>query len=643
MKSKRFFNKALVSHAIGRSWAMSLFLLFFKFVAVVIPVYSSHIEILRTENVFGVQDSTASFSFSTEVYFVYMIAAALIALGLAFVLFGFLCSERSTLMMHSFPVNRSQLFFSNYLVGLLALIIPDLLCSAICAPRIAQAAAEIAKNAVDAGTFISETKSFILASPLVILFLWSTAVLSVMLSGNSVGVIASFLIINFAPSILLVIADDALYDFAVGYAGGSTDAFEFQPLLKMLELTKVEGWFFVYCLILSVVCVAAAFAAYKKRKLELTGETFLFPFMKIVFQLSAVIGAAYALCVFINEVIGVYHPSAPAFILEFIAFAFVAFLLSEMLIERTFRPIKGKSMLRFLILTVAVAGVFFGVKAYYENRTVDPSKVEKATVSTNFILEMVDKEGIEVACSLQEKLIDRTKEQTDDDNFWWTVSLEFEMKNGRTVKRFYAFNTDPSHRDEEGSPESILASLGTEERLETGIFGARIDELELSKKYRSEVSDEKSSITLDPEKDKEFVEQVLQAIIDDLRHGAYGIGDALLQPYRDSASIEREYREWWDTQPEKRFMTEHPEIEFDSGNFSIKVYYTIKNDDHRLKTRSVSPFEREGRFTGTYEDGNAIRLSGDSDTLVFPLWVDPALLKTSTIVGARLAGEDIKQ
>ena len=604
MKSKRFFNKALLKHAFSQTWAVSLFVLILKLIFVVIPAYSGSIEIY---------DGGADYVIDPTGCFVYIVGVFFFAVAVCFLLFGFLCSERLSLSVHSFPVRRSQLFAVNYSVGLGALLVPDIIGTLACLPVILLNNKSLSVDAL---------KVILINLPFVILFLWAVAVLSIMLCGNAAGTVITVLMFHFAPIALIFIADMVFTDMIYGYYG--VDVFErflISPFLHFFEQEYPnDSLYLALSFVLSAVLSALAFVAYKKRRPERTGDAFMFRIVRVVFQLAAVIGGVYALFLLTGQFIDIEFGGL-GFVLTFIVYPFIVFVITEMFAEKTLKPLNKCSMLRLGIYISVICVAFFGIKIYYEHKTVNPNRVEKAYVVSDFCFELDESEGIAAACELQRTALKNKAEykntytsSTDD------IYVVFEMKNGPAMIRKYPFRPNKERLNEEKSIESIIVGLETTERMENALLGIPIDEIRLSSKTTSRMEVMNKSVRIE---DEEFLKKLLRTCVEDLEHGA----DHTLLKYRLQPSTPK-YYDWWREQPESKVQ-----INGDPDNMYIDLeLYLETNDDEKNNNniridviRTISDEELRGFSCYSYDSG----IKGVKE---YHVWIDMSVLKKAGVV-----------
>ena len=169
-------------------------------------------------------------------------------------------------MMHSFPVTRSQLFFTNYCVGFLAAAVPDLIVDAICLPAISDPA---------------QRGRLIVITIVSLLFFWSTAVLSVNVTGNAAGAAVTYCALNLAPVLLVIVFVNMFEEIVYGFSDRLVlSDLPLSPVLCVFETMEVGLAYALYYTGLCAVLTGLAFFAYKRRRLEQTGETFVFRVVK---------------------------------------------------------------------------------------------------------------------------------------------------------------------------------------------------------------------------------------------------------------------------------------------------------------------------------------------------------------------------
>ena len=124
MQSKiSFFNPTVCKKNLTRFWPFALLYLVYLIIAHPLVIYTSFNQLIYYSS-----DMTAeSLVYSHFVEMTEPVSIFLAAIVMAIAVFGYLYQSRSANMIHTLPVTRTQLYVTNYVSGLLLLIIPQFL------------------------------------------------------------------------------------------------------------------------------------------------------------------------------------------------------------------------------------------------------------------------------------------------------------------------------------------------------------------------------------------------------------------------------------------------------------------------------------------------------------------------------------
>ncbi|PKM85337.1 MAG: hypothetical protein CVU86_02645 [Firmicutes bacterium HGW-Firmicutes-11] len=324
----------------------------------------------------------------------YMGAHLLIPVFTAVVLFRYLQSPGSVAVMHSLPFDRSKLFNSNFLSGLLLscgpVILNGLLLFAVSKPAMRTfgyapdgSSAEAAVNVFTYG----EIGNWMLTSLLIIVVLYSVAVFTAIVTGNStVHLLVSYFFIFLIPilyAVFHVYFQQYLYGFDL--SGDWVDVgLSISPYTSVLQgagyFNIYEILFYLFTIVLMVV---AAVVLYHKRKLERATDSLTFTFLKPV--LSYIIAfLGMTLLGFYFRVLG---EGDFYMYMGFAAGTIIFFIIGQMIVQKTIRIFNLKGLRNFLIYSVIAVIFLVGLNVDatgFERRVPDPGKVESAEFRSGF-------------------------------------------------------------------------------------------------------------------------------------------------------------------------------------------------------------------------------------------------------------------
>lgn len=374
-------------------------------------------------------------------------------------LFGDLYNSRLCNALHAMPVTRGGWFGTHTASAVAFSVLPNLI------------VALLALIVLDLGAGWSAVFWWVAASELQYIFFLGVAVLCVMLAGNRLGQLALYAMINFA-SLLAGWLANAVYEPLLYGIQIDTEAFyPFCPLAQFSEVSDVlvidyerienelgeylylygvapgEGWgYMALCAGLGILALVAALVLYRKRKLECAGDFVAFSKMEPVVQVLVTIFAGGFFHLF-GDVFGMNM----AYVMLAVG-AVVGFFACRMLMKRTTRVFQKKAFLGcgaiVAVFALTLVLTYFdpvGVTRYVP----EVDEVESVKFSDSYSLyrhedfpfEAVETQDIEAILGVhQDCIVQEASSQpggTEESYSTFNLRLEYTLKNGKTVNRFY--------------------------------------------------------------------------------------------------------------------------------------------------------------------------------------------------------------
>jgi len=395
----------------------------------------------------------------TAMGWVNLIYAAVVAQ----LIFGDLYNSRMCNALHALPLRRECWFGSHVASGFAFSLIPKLLIALIALPVLR----------LEGGW--SAVFWWLLASEMQFVFFFGIAVLCVMLSGNRLGQLALYGMINFAGLLAYWMVSAVYQPFLHGVqfsekpfmlacplaqiASGTHDILVIDHVrientmgeLDTFLINKVtpgNGWgYMAICAAVGILALIAALALYRRRKLECAGDFVAFSAMEPVVTVIVTIFAG-----------GVFHLFADNFGMNLRSVMLGAgmvmgFFACRMLLERTTRVFRKKAFV-FCGTIIAVFGMTVlltfldpaGITRYVP----ELEEVESITFSQSYSLHSHNgfpytATSAEEIAQLQQvhelgiaKQSDVQPGGTEEVYNTFEIRLEYKLKNGRTVNRFYS-------------------------------------------------------------------------------------------------------------------------------------------------------------------------------------------------------------
>ena len=374
------------------------------------------------------------------------------------VLFGDLFNSRLCNGLHAMPLRRGEWFFSHCLVGLYFSLIPNALIAASALPYL---------------SFNWPIAVWWLAGmTLHYLFFFGVAVFSVMCSGNRLGMLAVYAIIN-GISYLAYYFVDTVYEpllygvnvpeepflllCPVGYmAARCTNLLLLEKELFKVEYDMIYRWRFAglgegweYLIAVAVIGLAfcvIALLMYRRRHLERAGDLIAVQPLRPVFAVIFTLCAAMVAAAFGELLVDGFW--------VFLAIGFlVGWFVVHMLLNRTVRIFRWKVILGGLLLGIVLVATMvatwldpLGITKYLP----DAQQVAKVTVCSRNNYETFDSRNVEFrdpekiaqVLELHQEILAMKNDTTEGlyGSGWFTI--HYQLKNGTTLTRSYRVRVD---------------------------------------------------------------------------------------------------------------------------------------------------------------------------------------------------------
>ena len=399
----------------------------------------------------------------------------------AFLLFGDLFKSRMCNALHALPMRREGWFLTHFTAGMLFCIVPN-------------GAAALLTAALLQEYFWA---AFVWLAVMVLqyLFFFGVAVFAIQCSGNMLGSIAVYGIVNFLSTIVaglaVVFYEPLLYGVkfdtaaiarlspAVGFTGANYMQTHFNNMTETTVLDGFVGADWRYLGIaagIGVVLLILAVLIYRKRQLESAGDLISLRPVAPVFLVIYTLGVG-AVLYFIADAVA----DSLAYIFLAVGFG-IGFFTGRMLLERKVKVFRGKNFLAFGIL-VAVFFASLGITALdpigVTRYVPETDKISHVQIcSSHYVYDMnqnsvvlTEPADIETVVGIHKICMENPV--SDDVSYrseYTPVYIRYEMKNGAYTERYYYVATDSAQatalRAFFSSEAAIFGSLGADEVLQ---------------------------------------------------------------------------------------------------------------------------------------------------------------------------------
>ena len=376
-------------------------------------------------------------------------------------LFGDLFNSRHCNMLHAFPLRRETIFFTNLASAFTFSLVPNLIIALISLPFMGH------------GWLV--TVGWLLASILTFLFYMGTALLAVMLTGNRLGFLTVYVLLNFLSLLFLWFGKTIFMPLLFGIRIPDQPFILFCPTYHILyhgSLVNVTldgidtmgeyihfatsnsdftvsfgaGWGYVtVCAAIGVALMALALVLYRKRKLESAGDFIAFKAIEPVFLVLFTLGVGATFQLF-SEMFG--YGSQYIFLTMGIIVGYFGCL---MLLQKTTQVFNLKAFRNFGIFAASLAVLLLITKLDplgLTQKIPDSQDIESVKVGQTYAaadnmwdeIELTDPQDIETIQDIHKFAI--TNEDFIDPNndlvTHLTIGIDYTLTNGKIFSRYYS-------------------------------------------------------------------------------------------------------------------------------------------------------------------------------------------------------------
>lgn len=452
MKSKTFcFNATIFKKNIWRFWPLWVMNLCFWMGMLPISMWIDISQMTRYENL-----SNASIMYNT-VYHVLRRGLTpepvfLVAAVMALAVFSYLYTSRSANMMHALPVNRLELYVTNYVSGLTFLIVPEML--AFMATVLICVGFQI--------TCIQYIFVWLIYVMGITLFAYSFAVFVAMFTGQLLAMPIYYLIINYlyVGCLYIICSLIGIASYGVDnvwnpgascvlspiyYIGNNVRVKEIYDAdyYNTIGIEMVGGKLVGIYALAAIVFIVIAYQLYKRRQIECAGDMISIGIVKPIFRWGVALCGGIGGTLLASDILAYQFNDLFGWMLVLIiVLGFICFFVAEMLIKKSVRVFQKKRIFEWIGFTV-VAIVFislfrfdaFGIERYIP----EEDEVYTAFVEMNYSVE-VPKEKLSELREIHQVVIDNKKmylENAKEDSGYYYTTICYYLKDGKKVERRY--------------------------------------------------------------------------------------------------------------------------------------------------------------------------------------------------------------
>lgn len=507
----------------------------------------------------------------------YILLIAFFAVLFGMALFSYLYNSKSANMIHSLPVDRTQLFGTNVLSGLAFLIVPQVFVS-ILSVIVCLAYGVMKIQYIGIWLFMAVGTSFVA---------FSIVTFCAMFTGLLVALPAYVVIVNLLSHwiyfLIYVVVTTFGYGVSsigagaskiaemtspffcfMGYVGIYRD-YDFMGNLKGIGVKGVN----ILCvyLVVAIVLYVVAYVIYQKRKIEHAGDLITVGWVKPIFRWGAGVSGGIFGGLLLRELfiaVGIGCP-LPGAVILMLVLGGIAYFAADMLIYKSFHVFKKKNWIGCGVFSVALLVTFFGlysVSGMYETYVPEIDEIKSADINMGYEVTF-DGEDAAVILDIHEQILaqkEYCEEYREHGGYKYEyVSIRYNLKNGEYVNRGYEipYQNDGTRVilkviDEiESNPENFYRYIFCKDYDKVTEFGGGWLEAQFIKdaSKTDEYNDYSyTNISLTQEEAAAFY----QAILDDtaagtlMKYNVYrndGWDDSVIKHYYSEASLMIEYKD----------------------------------------------------------------------------------------------------
>lgn len=486
---KSFFNRTLFRKNLTRSWPLWGLL---SFAGALAPLYML-LELLQTPRIY-VLDSTG---FAEGLYQAVTILApgftAAYAILCAMLVWGYLYNARSISLFHALPVDRTCLFVTNTLSGLVMIAIPYAVVGLL-----------LSLLAICWGFFdLMAVLNTVVAVIFLAIIFFAVATFCAMLTGHIFMLPALYLLVNFLAPLLEGLIFSLAQDFLIGIGDSRNRFVVLSPLVQVytrfgatydyyaqddINRPTLHGlWVVALYALASLAVLALAWFLYKKRHSECAGDVVAFRWMQPVFRYGVALLSGLTIGRLLYEALwhsvfqsGDYADALPMWVCVALG-GLLGFYAASMLIEKSRRVFRGSLTGAGIVcagaaaLCLLVSVDVFGI----ERRVPELDEIESVQLEDRgvtcgpFTTEDNPEQVEEIRAFHQAIVSDRdfirgynpNWEQEEGKIFNHYIWLTYQLKDGSTVRRNYDLWFLAERLEQEGTYEDCLQKLYLDETV----------------------------------------------------------------------------------------------------------------------------------------------------------------------------------
>ncbi len=391
-------------------------------------------------------------------YYTIVIAFAAVFAGMA--LFSYLYRSQSANMIHSLPVDRTELFGTNVISGMAFLVVPQVTVFVLTVLM------SLAYNI----TRIEYLGMWLLYAIVTAFIAFSIVTFCAFLTGQAIAMPIYVVAFNF-----LIYAVNGLISAVVTYfAYGVSDIWLlsenvlkwFSPLVNyvsnvyvdrvigvgnMVVGLKLQGILhMIVYFIMAVILYAAAYVIYRIRQIEHAGDLITVRILRPIFRWGVGLMCGFYAALFFTAILGeIGNGFSPfMFYIRILIFGVIFYFIADMFVRKTFHVFKKKNWKgcgAFCILMTLTLLALIGYSNIEEKYVPDEEDVEFVNLRMGYSVDYDDDTIIADIIEIHEKLLENVDYYEElDRNYTYDlnvdkeyITINYRLKNGGNIYRNY--------------------------------------------------------------------------------------------------------------------------------------------------------------------------------------------------------------
>lgn len=477
--------------------------------------------------------------------YVVLIAFGALLSGMA--LYSYMYNSKSANMIHSLPVDRTQLYGTTLISGWAFLIVPlfatalltSLFCLIYTIPGIGYVwlwFINVSALAIIAFSIVSICALF--TGHIVVMPMYVFAV-------NVISWVVYFLINAVVTTFGFGVTE--LGDDAATLAGVFCPIQCFGEHLRWtinysdtgkIDGALLEGTGYVWMyLVVAALFYAGAYIIYRKRKIEQAGDFLTVNWVKPIFRgavavLGAIYGAMAVRAILLDTRLGC---TIPLFVLLMILAGVIFYFAADMFIKKSFHVFKKKNWIGCAVTCIVVLASFlgmYGLAEKYENEVPELTDLKYAEIRMGYDITLYG-EDMEAILEIQKDILEKAdyieSRIAEGERYYDMVTIRYQPEGKGWIYRRYPLSMQDENLKEiyqkiavlEADEENYLVTtFGKDYSNITTFYGGSLEAFFINPEDRNEIADTYPNTNYETRELKaEQVKEIYNAVIEDIKAG----------------------------------------------------------------------------------------------------------------------------